>query len=128
MIVLPDADYDASANAVISSVCGAAGQRCLAGSIVVGVGDAFPPIRERVLDGAASLRLGSGLDPDVTMGPVISAPHRERIARYVSQGEKEGARLLLDGRQATVSAYPAGHWFGPTGFEKARAALGAGRG
>jgi malonate-semialdehyde dehydrogenase (acetylating)/methylmalonate-semialdehyde dehydrogenase len=127
MIVLPDADYDATAKAVISSVYGSAGQRCLAGSIVVGVGDAFPPIRERILDGAASLRLGSGLDPDVTMGPVISAPHRERIARYVSQGEKEGARLLLDGRQATVSAYPAGHWFGPTVFENVQPDMAIGR-
>src|SRR5438552_2481823 len=90
MIVLPDADFDATAKAVIGSVYGATGQRCLAGSVVVGVGEAYRPIRERVLDGAASLTLGSGLEPGVTMGPVISAPHRERVAGYVAQGERGG--------------------------------------
>jgi malonate-semialdehyde dehydrogenase (acetylating) / methylmalonate-semialdehyde dehydrogenase len=117
LIVLPDADLDASAGAAVSSAFGAAGQRCLAGSIVVGVGDAYRPIRERVLDGAASLRLGNGLDPAVTMGPLISAPHRERVAGYVEAGEREGARLVMDGRGATVTGHPAGHWFGPTVFE-----------
>jgi malonate-semialdehyde dehydrogenase (acetylating) / methylmalonate-semialdehyde dehydrogenase len=127
MIVLPDADYDATAKAVIASVYGATGQRCLAGSIIVGVGEAFRPIRERVLDGAASLTLGSGLDPGVTMGPVISAPHRERVAGYVARGEREGARLLLDGRGARVPKYPAGHWIGPTVFEDVRPEMAVGR-
>ncbi len=127
IIVLPDADPDATAKAVLASVYGAAGQRCLAGSIVVGVGDAYRPIRERILDGAASLRLGYGLEPDVTMGPLISAPHRERVAGYVTRGEREGARLLLDGRTATVPAYPAGHWFGPTVFEEVAPDMAIGR-
>jgi len=127
IIVLPDADQDATAKAVIASVYGATGQRCLAGSIVVGVGDAYRPMRERLLDGAAELVLGYGLDPGVTMGPVISAPHRERIAGYVAQGERDGARLLLDGRSATVSGYPAGHWFGPTVFEDVTPEMSIGR-
>jgi malonate-semialdehyde dehydrogenase (acetylating)/methylmalonate-semialdehyde dehydrogenase len=127
IIVLPDADQDATAKAVIASIYGATGQRCLAGSIVVGVGDAYRPMRERVLDGAAELVLGYGLDPGVTMGPVISAPHRERIAGYVAQGERDGARLLLDGRSATVSGYPAGHWFGPTIFEDVTPEMSIGR-
>ena len=127
IIVLPDADQDATAKAVIASVYGATGQRCLAGSIVVGVGDAYRPMRERLLDGAAELVLGYGLDPGVTMGPVISAPHRERIAGYVAQGEQDGARLLLDGRSATVSGYPAGHWFGPTVFEDVTPEMSIGR-
>ena len=127
IIVLPDADFDATARAVIASVYGATGQRCLAGSIVVGVGEAYRPIRERGLDGAASLTLGSGLEPGVTMGPVISAPHRERVAGYVAQGEREGARLLLDGRGARVDRYPAGHWIGPTVFEEVRPEMAVGR-
>jgi malonate-semialdehyde dehydrogenase (acetylating)/methylmalonate-semialdehyde dehydrogenase len=127
IIVLPDADLDATARAVIASVYGATGQRCLAGSIVVGVGDAYRPMRERVLDGAAALVLGYGLDPGVTMGPVISAPHRERVAGYVAQGERDGAKLLLDGRSARVSAYPAGHWFGPTVFEDVTPEMSIGR-
>jgi malonate-semialdehyde dehydrogenase (acetylating)/methylmalonate-semialdehyde dehydrogenase len=127
IIVLPDADLDATARAVIASVYGATGQRCLAGSVVVGVGEAYRPMRERILDGAAALVLGYGLDSGVTMGPVISAPHRERVAGYVAQGERDGARLLLDGRSATVSAYPAGHWFGPTVFEDVTPEMSIGR-
>jgi malonate-semialdehyde dehydrogenase (acetylating)/methylmalonate-semialdehyde dehydrogenase len=117
IIVLPDADQEAAARAILASVYGAAGQRCLAGSVIVGVGEAYRPMRERILEGAASVTLGYGLEPGVTMGPLISAPHRERVAGYVAAGEREGARLLLDGRAATVPGYPAGHWFGPTVFE-----------
>ncbi len=117
IIVLPDADPEAAASAILSSVYGATGQRCLAGSIIVGVGEAYRPMRERILDGAAALRLGDGLEPGVTMGPLISAAHRDRVAGYVTEGERAGARLLLDGRAASVPGLPAGHWFGPTVFE-----------
>ena len=117
MIVLPDADPDDVAAAVLSSVYGSTGQRCLAGSVIVGVGDAYGPVRERILDGASSLRLGHGLDETTDMGPVISGTHRERVRHYIGVGEREGARLVLDGRDATVSSLPAGHWIGPTVFE-----------
>jgi malonate-semialdehyde dehydrogenase (acetylating) / methylmalonate-semialdehyde dehydrogenase len=127
MIVLPDADLEATARAVVASAYGAAGQRCLAGSIVVGVGEAYRPMRDAVLEGAAQLRLGHGLDPDVTMGPVISAAHRERVAGYVDAGERDGARLLLDGRRATVPKHPAGHWFGATVFENVTPEMSLGR-
>ncbi len=127
MIVLPDADVEATARAVVASVYGAAGQRCLAGRVVVGVGEAYRPVREAILDGARELRLGNGLDPGVTMGPVITAAHRDRVAGYVDQGERDGARLLLDGRTARVTAYPAGHWFGPTVFENVTPDMAIGR-
>jgi malonate-semialdehyde dehydrogenase (acetylating)/methylmalonate-semialdehyde dehydrogenase len=120
MIILPDADPDAAAKAVVSSVYGATGQRCLAGSVIVGVGEAYQPMRERILDGASSLKLGYGMDDGVDMGPVISKPHRERVAGYVTKGESEGARLLLDGRKSRVPKYPSGHWFGATVFEDVR--------
>ncbi|MFQ5743495.1 MAG: CoA-acylating methylmalonate-semialdehyde dehydrogenase [Acidobacteriota bacterium] len=118
MIVLPDADYDQVCKAVISSVFGSTGQRCLAGSVVVGVEDAYAPMRERILEEASSLRLGYGLDDDVDMGPVISAPHRQRVLGFIDRGTKEGAELLLDGRDAKVDALPLGHWVGPTVFDK----------
>ena len=127
MIILPDADFDASAAAAVASAYGATGQRCLAGSIVVGVGEAYRPIRERILDGAASQRLGSGLDPAVTMGPLISQPHRERVAGYVSAGQQEGAGLLVDGRTAVVKGFPVGHWFGPTVFEGVKPGMSVGK-
>ncbi len=127
MIVLPDADYDATTRSVLSSIYGSTGQRCLAGSIVVGVGEAYGPVRERVLDGAAAFRLGHGLEAGITMGPVISAPHRNRIKDFVGLGERDGARLLLDGRSASVTGYPAGHWFGPTVFEDVHPDMAIGR-
>ncbi|MDH3222106.1 MAG: CoA-acylating methylmalonate-semialdehyde dehydrogenase, partial [Gemmatimonadota bacterium] len=120
MIVLPDADPDVVADAVLASVYGSAGQRCLAGSVIVGVGDAYEPMRERILDGAASLRMGRGVDEGVDMGPVISGAHRERVMRFIDEGERDGARLLLDGRGSTVDQYPDGHWVGPTVFEDVR--------
>ncbi|MBI4502260.1 MAG: CoA-acylating methylmalonate-semialdehyde dehydrogenase [Gemmatimonadetes bacterium] len=127
MIVLPDADYDATAKAVVASVYGATGQRCLAGSIVVGVGDAYEPVRQRILDGASSLRVGYGLEEGVDMGPVISRPHRDRVAGYIAKGAEEGATLVLDGRRSKVPKYPAGHWIGATVLENVRPEMAVGR-
>lgn len=117
IIVLPDADMDATVDACLQSVYGSTGQRCLAGSIFVGVGEAWKPLRERMLDGASSLRIGDGLEPDTDMGPVISARHKARVESLIAQGERDGARLTLDGRGATVPHLPHGNWMGPTVFE-----------
>ncbi len=126
MIVLPDADLDATADAVTSSIFGATGQRCLAGSVVIGVGDAYTPMRERLLQRASDLRVGYGLEPDVDMGPVISRRHRDRVSRFIAEGEADGAALLLDGRGCAVDAYPEGHWIGPTVFEGVSADMSVG--
>lgn len=120
MIVLPDADMDLAHEACHASIFGSTGQRCLAGSIVVGVGDAHAPIRERMLDTAASIRLGDGLEASTDMGPVISAEHRDRVKAFIDQGEADGARLSLDGRGATVKGLEGGYWVGPTVFEDVR--------
>ena len=117
LIVLPDADLDVTVDACMSSVFGSTGQRCLAGSIVVGVGDAWKPLRERMMDGAASLRLGDGLAEGTDMGPVVSAVHRDRVRRFIDEGERDGAKLALDGRAATVEGLEGGFWVGPTVFE-----------
>jgi malonate-semialdehyde dehydrogenase (acetylating) / methylmalonate-semialdehyde dehydrogenase len=117
MIVLPDADMDLAHEACHGSIFGSSGQRCLAGSVIVGVGDAHAQIRERMLDSAASIRLGDGLDESVDMGPVISAEHRDRVNAYIGQGVADGAKLSLDGRGATVDGLEGGYWVGPTVFE-----------
>ena len=127
MVVFPDADYDYVTDAVTSSIFGSSGQRCLAGSVVVGIDDAYASIRDRVVDKASALRLGSGLDPNVDMGPVISAKHAERVRGFIDSGTAEGAKLLLDGRDASVSAYPDGHWVGPTVFDEVKGDMGVGR-
>ncbi len=127
IVVLPDADHDEVARAAISSLFGSTGQRCLAGSVVVGVGDAYRLIRERIVDGAASLRLGYALDEDVDMGPVISDRHKKRVIGFIEEGAREGAKMLLDGRGAEVPAYPRGHWIGPTVFEEVMPEMVIGR-
>jgi malonate-semialdehyde dehydrogenase (acetylating)/methylmalonate-semialdehyde dehydrogenase len=117
LIVLPDADLDLTLEACSSSVFGSSGQRCLAGSFVVGVGDAWTPLRERMLERAASLRLGNGLEAETDMGPVISARHRARVKAFIDQGASAGVKLTLDGRGATVPGREGGFWVGPTVFE-----------
>jgi malonate-semialdehyde dehydrogenase (acetylating)/methylmalonate-semialdehyde dehydrogenase len=117
MVILPDADLDRANAAIMDSVFGSTGQRCLAGSVLVGVGDAYSPMRERLLDSASSLRMGYGLDEGVDMGPVVSRAHRDGIVSLIDVGAREGPELLLDGRGATVEAHPEGHWIGPTVFE-----------
>lgn len=117
MVVLPDADFDRANAALMDSVFGSTGQRCLAGSVLVGVDEAYEPMRERLLDGASSLRIGYGLDEGVEMGPLISRSHRDNVVELIGQGAQEGPELLLDGRGASVPEYPEGHWIGPTIFE-----------
>ena len=127
VVVLPDADLDRAVASVTESLFGCAGQRCLAGSVVVAAGAAYAPLRERLLQAARGLGLGYGLDPGVTMGPVISARHKERVLSYVAAGETEGARLALDGRAARVERYPRGHFVGPTVFDGVEPAMTVGR-
>ncbi|MGY8778833.1 MAG: CoA-acylating methylmalonate-semialdehyde dehydrogenase [Longimicrobiales bacterium] len=117
LIVLPDADMDATLDACAGSIFGSTGQRCLAGSMVIGVGDAHAQIRERLLDHAASIRVGDGMEPGTDMGPVISAAHRDRVNSYIDKGVVEGAKLSLDGRGQTVDGLEGGYWIGPTVFE-----------
>jgi len=126
MIVLPDADMDATNEALVGSLYGSAGQRCLAGSTIVGVGEAYAAIRERFLDAATSLVVGNGLDDGVQMGPVISAQHRQRVIGYIDGGQDEGAELVIDGRDAAVAGHPDGHWVGPTVFENVSPSMALG--
>ena len=127
VIVMPDADMDRAVANISESLFGCAGQRCLAGSVVVAAGKAYEPFREKLLDSARSLRLGYGLDPGVTMGPVISAKHKEKVLSYVETGRKEGATMLLDGRATKVEKHPRGHFVGPTVFDGVQADMTIGK-
>ena len=113
LVVMPDAKLDAAVEAVIRSAYGCAGQRCLAGSVVLALDD----IRERFMAkfhrAANDLRLGYGLDEATEMGPVISDAARRRVVDQIARGAEEGARVLLDGRGAEVPDYP-GSFVGPT--------------
>lgn len=113
LVVLPDAKLDKIVPNMISSVYGTAGERCLAGSVVVGLDEVRDAIRRKFTDAASKLKVGYGLDETVQMGPVITKKHQERVLAYVDRGEREGAKVALDGRGCKVAGY-AGYFVGPT--------------
>jgi malonate-semialdehyde dehydrogenase (acetylating)/methylmalonate-semialdehyde dehydrogenase len=119
LIMMPDGDLERSLPALIGSCFGCAGQRCLAGSVLVAVGDRAR--QDAVVDAfvrkARELKLGDGLDESATLGPVINAEQAQRIRTAVERGVSEGAKLLLDGRSVTVKDRPRGCFIGPTVFD-----------
>jgi malonate-semialdehyde dehydrogenase (acetylating)/methylmalonate-semialdehyde dehydrogenase len=112
--VMPDADMAASVANIMGSAFGCAGQRCLAGSVVVAVGDAYEPLKAELIKRASSLRVGYGLEETTQMGTVISAQSRERIEKMIEAGVSEGAKVALDGRGKKVDGYENGSFVGPT--------------
>jgi malonate-semialdehyde dehydrogenase (acetylating)/methylmalonate-semialdehyde dehydrogenase len=118
VIVMPDANLERSIDVITESFYGCAGERCLAGSMLVPVGDVHRETRDRMVAAAKALKVGDGTQPGVTMGPVISAVHRERVLGYINQGVSEGAKLLVDGRETRVADRPNGYFVGPTVFDE----------
>jgi malonate-semialdehyde dehydrogenase (acetylating)/methylmalonate-semialdehyde dehydrogenase len=115
MVVMPDAVVDKTVEGIIGSAFGAAGQRCMAGSVVVTVGDAHERLVPPLVAAARALQVGDGLDERVELGPVISCGARDRIAGYVERAVADGAKLLLDGRAVSTDGLdPAGAYLGPT--------------
>ena len=100
MVVLPDADIDLAADSAVSAAYGSAGERCMAISVAVAVGDSADPLVDAIRARMEKLRIGPGDDPASEMGPLITAEHRDRVADYVRQGAEAGARVVVDGRAA----------------------------
>ncbi len=120
LVVLPDAPLGPTVSAILTSAFGTAGQRCLAGALVLAVGEVYEPLKERLVEAASRLKVGNGLDETVQMGPVVSRRALERIRGYIEKGLEEGAVLLLDGRKVRVEEYPRGYFIGPTIFDRVR--------
>ncbi|MDX1641381.1 MAG: CoA-acylating methylmalonate-semialdehyde dehydrogenase [Balneolaceae bacterium] len=116
VVILPDADIDVSTRIVTDSVYGCAGQRCLAASNIVTVGDSGK-MKDALYEAAKSRHTGYGLDEGVEMGPVITSESRSRIEEMIAKGEQEGAKVLLDGRQAKVEGFEKGNFVKPTILE-----------
>jgi malonate-semialdehyde dehydrogenase (acetylating)/methylmalonate-semialdehyde dehydrogenase len=127
VVVMPDANMEPTMRAVAESFYGCAGERCLAGSVLVPVGEAYSETRERIVEAARALKVGDGLEPGVTMGPVISGRHRERVLGYIEKGVAEGASLALDGRPLRVPDRPLGFFVGPTVFDRVAPSMAVGR-
>jgi len=114
IVILPDADMEMTTKIAADSAFGCAGQRCLASSVVITVGDADAVFTPNITDAAASRKIGYGLDSGVEMGPVISTESRQRIEGLIAQGVADGARAVVDGRDAAVSGYAHGNFLRPT--------------
>ncbi len=120
LVVMPDADLDQAADALVGSAYGSAGERCMAISVAVAVGDATgDAIVDRIARRLATLRVGAGQDHGVEMGPLVTREHRERVSDYVRIGEEEGATLVVDGRTHSATSLP-GFFLGPTLFDRVR--------
>lgn len=112
MVVMPDADLDAAADAAVSAGFGSAGERCMAVSVVVPVGDIADELVAKIQERIAELKVGPGTDPDNEMGPVITAAAKERIEGFIAGAAASGATVLVDGREADLPAE--GYFVGPT--------------
>ena len=119
-VVLPDADLDFATEAIIGAAYGSAGERCMAISAVVAVGDVADELCQRLADRARGVRTGPGTRPGIEMGPVITAAARDRIVGLVDRGVAEGATLLVDGRAPAIDGGAAGYFVGPTLFDHVR--------
>jgi len=117
-VVLPDADMEFTADALIGAAYGSAGERCMAISTVVAVGDAADALLPLLKARAAEISVGRGDADGIEMGPVISAPHRDRIVSLIDSGVTQGAELVLDGRGLKVHGHENGFFVGPTLFDR----------
>ena len=117
MVVLPDADLELAADSAVSAAYGSAGERCMAISVLVTVGDVadrlLPKIRERI----HKLKVAPGNEPGAEMGPLVTKDHHARVVSYVDKGEQEGAKLLEDGRKAKIPGHEQGFFLGPCLFD-----------
>ncbi len=118
MVVLPDADLDLAADAAVSAAYGSAGERCMAISVTVAVGDIGDRLVQAIAARLPKLRIGAGTDPDSDLGPLITAEHRDRVAGYIGAGAEAGATVVVDGRAAELPA--SGFFLGSTLLDHVR--------
>ena len=116
MLVLPDADIEMAADAAVSAAYGSAGERCMADSALVAVGSAADQLVEAISTRIPAVKIGVGTEPDVEMGPLITAEHRDRVAGYVERAQQAGAVAVVDGSTADLPAD--GFFYGPTLLDK----------
>src|ERR1700693_443332 len=114
VIVLPDADMDLAKQIISDSAFGCAGQRCLAVSVAVTIGDAQKKFRDAIAEAASSIKVGFGLDSGIQMGPVISKESKQRVESLIATGISDGAKPIVDGRNLKVASYENGNFLKPT--------------
>ncbi|WP_347260980.1 CoA-acylating methylmalonate-semialdehyde dehydrogenase [Rudaea sp.] len=117
LIVMPDADLDQAVDALIGAAYGSAGERCMAISVAVAVGDVADKLMAKLVPRVQALKIGSGLDASIEMGPLVTAAHREKVVGYIDAGVAEGAKLVVDGRGHVVAGHEDGFFLGGTLFD-----------
>ncbi|WP_312270393.1 CoA-acylating methylmalonate-semialdehyde dehydrogenase [Pseudomonas sp.] len=120
MIVMPDADLDQAADALIGAGYGSAGERCMAISIAVAVGDVGDKLIEKLLPRIDNLRVRNGMEGDADMGPLVTAQHKAKVEGYITKGVEEGAQLIVDGRNFKVPGAENGFFVGATLFDQVK--------
>jgi malonate-semialdehyde dehydrogenase (acetylating) / methylmalonate-semialdehyde dehydrogenase len=123
LVVMPDADIDQAVDALIGSAYGSAGERCMAISVAVLVGDVADEVVSKVAARARALKIGDGVHADVEMGPVISRAAKDRIETYIALGIEEGAKLVVDGRGFTIAGHEQGFFTGASLFDRVTPAM-----
>jgi malonate-semialdehyde dehydrogenase (acetylating)/methylmalonate-semialdehyde dehydrogenase len=118
LVVMPDADMDQAVDALIGAAYGSAGERCMAISVAVAVGASADRLIEKLVPRIRSLKIGSGMDAGVEMGPLVTAAHRDKVSAYIDAGVNEGASLLVDGRGHVVAGLEQGFFLGGTLFDR----------
>ena len=114
---MPDANIDQAIDGIMGAAFGSAGERCMAVSVAVAVGDIGDELVEKISDKAQTLKVAPWTDNKAEMGPVISLEHKNKIEDYISTGEEEGAKLILEGRNYKIQGYENGYFVGPTIFD-----------
>jgi malonate-semialdehyde dehydrogenase (acetylating)/methylmalonate-semialdehyde dehydrogenase len=123
LVVMPDADLDQAVDALIGAAYGSAGERCMAISVAIAVGDVADQLVEQLSKRARALQIGSGLDAQSEMGPLVTEVHRQKVEGYIAQGVQEGATLVIDGRQHRARTSSAGFFTGATLFDHVTAGM-----
>ncbi|MEJ2592787.1 MAG: CoA-acylating methylmalonate-semialdehyde dehydrogenase [Candidatus Thiodiazotropha sp.] len=118
MVVMPDADLDHAVNALMGAAYGSAGERCMAISVAVAVGDAGDRLIDKLIPRVRALKVGPGTDPNAEMGPLVTGEHLQRIRDYIEIGVAEGAALLVDGRELLPAGHAGGFFIGGTLFDR----------
>lgn len=120
LLVMPDADLERTASALMTSCYGCAGERCLAGAVILAMEEIHEPLVQLLVDKAKMIRVGNGLEEGVQMGPLITAKSKAKAIDFIERALKEGAKLLLDGRDVKVEGHPNGFFVGPTIFDEVK--------
>jgi malonate-semialdehyde dehydrogenase (acetylating)/methylmalonate-semialdehyde dehydrogenase len=120
LTVMPDANLDKAIPNMMTSIYGCTGQRCLSGSVVLAVGEIYPELKRRLVEAASRLKVGNGMDESIEMGPLTTPDKKRSVLNWIALGEKEGARLILDGRKHRVEGLPESCFLGPSVFDEVR--------